>query len=178
MPKRPSLASSPSSSRGRIPCSNQSPTSGSTRSRTNCRTVSRIARSSSSSSASRARKSSGSSAVGFSVTATPELYLYGARMLTAVVQALALLVAGSAQAEVATLTPLEKAQAVVVAGMPAGDGFGGVLVRRWNTELARPRGALVFADQEGGQVKTFPGIAPWRAASAYRSTADAFQAGR
>ena len=99
-------------------------------------------------------------------------------MLTAVVQALALLLAGSAEAEVAALTPLQKAQAVVVAGMPAGDGFGGVLVRRWNTELPRPAGALVFADQEGGLVKTFPRQAPWRAASAYRSAAEAFRAGR
>jgi len=99
-------------------------------------------------------------------------------MLTAVVQALALLLAGSPQAEAAAMTPLQKAQAVVVAGMPAGDGFGGVLVRQWNTELPRPRGALVFADQEGGKVKTFPRRAPWLAASQYRSTAEAFRAGR
>jgi beta-N-acetylhexosaminidase len=62
--------------------------------------------------------------------------------------------------------------------MPAGDGFGGVLVRQWNTELPRPRGALVFADQEGGSVKTFARRAPWRAASQYRSAAEAFRAGR
>ena len=67
MPKRPSFASSWITSRGRIPCSNQSPTSGTICSRTNCRTVSRIALSSSSSSASIARKSSGSSATGCSV---------------------------------------------------------------------------------------------------------------
>ena len=67
MPKRPSFASSWITSRGRIPCSNQSPTSGTICSRTNCRTVSRIAFSSSSSSASIARKSSGSSATGCSV---------------------------------------------------------------------------------------------------------------
>src|SRR5688500_1819941 len=99
-------------------------------------------------------------------------------MLTAVVQALALVLAGSPQAQVAAMTPLEKAQAVVVAGMPADDGFGGVLVRQWNTELPRPRGALVFADQEGGSVKTFARRAPWRAASQYRSAAEAFRAGR
>lgn len=99
-------------------------------------------------------------------------------MLTAVVQALALLLAGSPQAEVAAMTPLQKAQAVVVAGMPAGEGFGGVLVRQWNTELPRPAGAVVFADQEGGQVKTFPRRAPWLAASQYRSAAEAFRAGR
>ena len=76
------------------------------------------------------------------------------------------------------MTPREKAQAVVVAGMPAGAGFGGVLVRQWNTELPRPRGAIVFADQEGGTVKTFVRRAPWRAASQFRSAAEAFRAGR
>ena len=73
-----------------------------------------------------------------------------ARVLAAIVQALTLLLAGSVEAEVAAMTPREKAAAVVVAGMPAGSGFGGVLVRQWNTELPRPRGSLVFADQEGG----------------------------
>ena len=42
----------------------------------------------------------------------------------------------------------------------------------------RDRGtALVFADQEGGTVRTFPSLAPRRAASAYRSTAEARAAG-
>jgi len=76
------------------------------------------------------------------------------------------------------MTPVEKAAAVVVAGMPAGAGFGGVLVRPWNTHLPRPRGSLVFADQEGGAVKAFPSLAPWRAASRYRSSAEAEAAGR
>ena len=92
--------------------------------------------------------------------------------------ALTLLLSGAAEAEAAALTPREKAQAVVVAGMPAGTGFGGVLVRQWNTDARRPRGALVFADQEGGTVKTFRSLAPWRAASQYRSAAEAFSAGR
>ncbi len=99
-------------------------------------------------------------------------------MLTALVQTLALLVAGGAGAEVAALTPREKAAVLVVAGMPAEAGFGGVLVRQWNTERPRPRGALVFADQEGGTVKTFRRLAPWRAASEYRSVGEAFRAGR
>ena len=99
-------------------------------------------------------------------------------MLATISTAVALLVSGSAEAEVAALTPREKAELVVVAGMPAGDGFGGVLVRQWNTEARRPSGALVFADQEGGTVKTFRALAPWRAASQYRSTAEAFRAGR
>jgi beta-N-acetylhexosaminidase len=99
-------------------------------------------------------------------------------MVAAIVQALTLLVTGSLQAEVAAMTPREQAQALVVAGMPAGPGFGGVLVRQWNTGLPRPRGALVFADQEGGTVKTFRSLAPWRAAASYRSAAEAFAAGR
>ena len=98
-------------------------------------------------------------------------------MLGAIVQALTLLVSGSSEAEVAAMTPRQKAEAVVIAGMPAGAGFGGVLVRQWNTSLPRPRGALVFADQEGGTVKTFRSLPPWRAASQYRSTAEARAAG-
>jgi beta-N-acetylhexosaminidase len=99
-------------------------------------------------------------------------------VLAAIVQALTLLVSGAAEAEVAAMTPREKAQAVVVAGLPAGPGFGGVLVRQWNTGAPRPRGAIVFADQEGGVVKTFRTLAPSRSASAYRSAASALAAGR
>ncbi|HUP32975.1 MAG TPA: glycoside hydrolase family 3 N-terminal domain-containing protein [Gaiellaceae bacterium] len=99
-------------------------------------------------------------------------------MLAAIVQALTLLLSGSLEARVAELTPREKAQLVVVVGMPAPAGFGGVLVRQWNTAVPRPRGALVVADQEGGTVKTFRSLAPWRAASQYRSAAEAFAAGR
>jgi len=99
-------------------------------------------------------------------------------VLAAIVQALTLLLSGSLEARVAELTPREKAQLVVVAGMPAPAGFGGVLVRQWTTDAPRPRGALVVADQEGGTVKTFRSLAPWRAASQYRSAAEAFAAGR
>jgi beta-N-acetylhexosaminidase len=99
-------------------------------------------------------------------------------VLAAIVPALTLLLSGSLDAEVASLTPREKAAAVVVAGMPAGPGFGGVLVRQWNTGLPRPHGSLVFADQEGGTVKTFRALAPWRSASQYRSSAEALRAGR
>jgi beta-N-acetylhexosaminidase len=102
---------------------------------------------------------------------------YRCAVLAAVVQALTLLLSGSLESEVATMTPHEKAAAVVVAGMPAGPGFGGVLVRQWNTDAPRPRGALVFADQEGGTVKAFRSLPPWRAASAYRSGAEAREAG-
>ena len=99
-------------------------------------------------------------------------------MLAAIVQALTLLVSGSLEAEVAAMTPREKAAAVVVAGMPAGPGFGGVLVRQWNTGSPRPSGSLVFADQEGGTVNTFQTLAPRQAASQYRSSEEALRAGR
>ena len=98
-------------------------------------------------------------------------------MLGAIVQALTLLLSGSLEAEVAAMAPREKAAAVVVAGLPAGEGFGGVLVRQWNTDASRPAGALVFADQEGGTVKTFRSLAPWQAAAAYRTVAEARAAG-
>ena len=98
-------------------------------------------------------------------------------MLGAIVQAVTLLLSGSLEAEVAAMTPREKAEAVVVAGMPAGEGFGGVLVRQWNTSAPRPRGSLVFADQEGGTVKTFRSLPPGKAASQYRSEAEARAAG-
>jgi beta-N-acetylhexosaminidase len=100
------------------------------------------------------------------------------RVLAAIAQALTLLLFGAADADAAELTPRQKAQLVVVAGMPAGQGFGGVLVRQWNTDAPRPRGALVFADQEGGTVKTFRALAPSRAASQFRTTAEARAAGR
>jgi len=99
-------------------------------------------------------------------------------MLAAIAQALTLLLSGSLEAEVAAMTPREQAAAVVVAGMPAGPGFGGVLVRQWNAGAPRPRGSLVFADQEGGTVKTFRSLAPRTAASQYRSVAEAHAAGR
>lgn len=99
-------------------------------------------------------------------------------MLVAIVQALTLLLSGSVEEEVAAMAPREKAAAVVVAGMPAGPGFGGVLVRQWNTGSPRPHGSLVFADQEGGTVKTFRALAPWKAASEYRSSEEALRAGR
>lgn len=78
---------------------------------------------------------------------------------------------------VAAMTPQEKAAMVVVSGLPAPAGVAGVIVRKWDRDEPRPRGALVFADQEGGAVQTFPGPPP-AAASSYRSEAAAFAAGR
>ena len=97
-------------------------------------------------------------------------------MLAAIAQAVTALFVG-AHHDSSALTPREKAELVVVAGLPAGEGFGGVLVRSWNTGLPRP-GGIVFADQEGGAVRTFAGIPPWRPASAYRSADEAYAAGR
>jgi beta-N-acetylhexosaminidase len=76
------------------------------------------------------------------------------------------------------LTPQQKAALVVVSGLPAPRAVAGVIVRRWDRDRARPRGALVFADQEGGEVKTFPQLPPWSAARAVRSRAEAFAVGR
>lgn len=99
-------------------------------------------------------------------------------MLAALSTALALLVSGTAEAEATSLTPRQKAQLVVVAGMPTQKPFGGVLVRQWNTDAPRPRGAIAFADQEGGTVKAFRSLPPWRAASQIRTSAEALAAGR
>jgi beta-N-acetylhexosaminidase len=78
----------------------------------------------------------------------------------------------------ASLTPHERAALVVVSGLPAPPGVGGVLVQRWNTRAPRPRGALVFMDQEGGEVRAYRDAPPGSSASSYRSTAEAFAAGR
>src|SRR5919206_3338501 len=75
------------------------------------------------------------------------------------------------------LTPQQKAGLLVVSGLPAPRGAGGVIVRQWDRDEPRPRGALVYADQEGGVVKTFPSIAPWHAAADVRSKAEAYSAG-
>ncbi|CAN5121305.1 hypothetical protein BH18ACT12_BH18ACT12_08550 [soil metagenome] len=76
------------------------------------------------------------------------------------------------------LTPQQKAALVVVSGLPAPRGVAGVIVRRWDRHLPRPPGALVFADQEGGTVKTFPELPPQKSARAMVSKREAFVAGR
>jgi beta-N-acetylhexosaminidase len=96
--------------------------------------------------------------------------------LAAAVSALAALFAPEATIE--QLSPREKAALVVISGLPAPPGVGGVIVRRWDRHLPRPRRALVFADQEGGPVRAFPELAPSVPASSYRSEADAFAAGK
>jgi beta-N-acetylhexosaminidase len=75
------------------------------------------------------------------------------------------------------LTPQQKAGLLVVSGLSAAPSAGGVIVRQWDRDEPRPAGALVFADQEGGTVKTFPSVAPWKAAGAMRSKREAYTAG-
>jgi beta-glucosidase-like glycosyl hydrolase len=76
------------------------------------------------------------------------------------------------------LTPQQKAALVVVSGLPAARGVAGVIVRRWDRHDPRPPGALVFADQEGGSVRTFPQLPPAVAAGNIGSKSEAFFAGR
>ena len=78
----------------------------------------------------------------------------------------------------AAMTAQEKAATVVVSGLPAPPGVGGVIVRRADIDDEWPANAIVFVDQEGGTVKRFPDLPPAHAASWYRKTADAFLAGR
>lgn len=77
-----------------------------------------------------------------------------------------------------TLTPPQKAAFVVVSGLPAPVGVGGVLVQRWNRSALRPAGALAFADQEGGDVRALPQLPPARPARRLRSKSEAYSAGR
>jgi beta-N-acetylhexosaminidase len=90
----------------------------------------------------------------------------------------AALAAYGSAGEVQRLTPREKAALVVVSGLPAPKGVAGVIVRRWDRAASRPDGALTVADQEGGAVRTFPGLPPSRAAAGFRTVADAYAAGR
>jgi len=83
-----------------------------------------------------------------------------------------------AAAAIAVLTPQQKATLLVVSGLPAERGVGGVLVQRWNVDKLRPSGALVFTDQEGGAIKTFTAIPPWNSAAAVTSAAQAYESGK
>ena len=78
----------------------------------------------------------------------------------------------------ASLTPQQQAALVVVSGLPAPPGVGGVLVQRWNAGMRRPKGALVYVDQEGGEVRAFRHDPPSSPASAHRTGAAAYAAGR
>ena len=99
-------------------------------------------------------------------------------MLTALLAALAAVAGAATDARVAAMTPREKAAMVVVSGLPAPPGVGGVIVREYDRHLPRPRGALVYVDQEGGSVRAFRELPPPLPASGYTRSADAFAAGR
>lgn len=75
------------------------------------------------------------------------------------------------------LTPQQKAGLLVVSGLPPARYAAGVLVRKWDRDEPRPRRVLAFTDQEGGTVKTYPPVAPWKAASEIRSGKEAYAAG-
>ncbi|HKC22052.1 MAG TPA: glycoside hydrolase family 3 N-terminal domain-containing protein [Gaiellaceae bacterium] len=81
-------------------------------------------------------------------------------------------------AAVLALTPQQKAALVVVSGLPAPAGVGGVIVQRFDRAAPRPPGALVFVDQEGGQVRAFGELPPAESAHAVRRKARAYAAGR
>lgn len=76
------------------------------------------------------------------------------------------------------LTPQQKAALVVVSGLPAPAGVGGVIVQRYDRDTPRPAGALVFADQEGGDVRAFRELPPAASARLVRSKAEAYASGR
>ena len=99
-------------------------------------------------------------------------------MVKALLAFVAAVASGPADAQVATLTPRQKAALVVVSGLPAPPGVGGVIVRSWDRDAPRPPGALVFVDQEGGTVKAFAELPPWTSARGHTTVGQAFESGR
>ena len=79
-------------------------------------------------------------------------------------------------AAIAALAPQQKAALLVVSGVPAPHGVGGVLVRRGQAVRA-PSPTLVFVDQEGGRVQNVAGARPLPAASTYTNRAHAYRYG-
>lgn len=75
------------------------------------------------------------------------------------------------------LPPRQKAALLVVSGLPAPPRVGGVILFEADRTAPRPRGALVYTDQEGGVVKRFPGLPPFEAAADFRTGAEAYAAG-
>lgn len=100
-------------------------------------------------------------------------------MLVALAHAVVLAAAAPAiDAQVAAMTAREKAAAVVISGLPAPRGVGGVIVQRWSRALPRPAGALVYADQEGGGVRAFRELPPFPPAAVWRRTESAYRSAR
>jgi beta-N-acetylhexosaminidase len=83
-----------------------------------------------------------------------------------------------AQDPLAGLSARDKAALVVVSGLPAPRGVGGVIVRAWNKDAPRPADTLVFVDQEGVNVGPFPSSPPVRRPSDYATEGEARAAGR
>jgi beta-N-acetylhexosaminidase len=75
------------------------------------------------------------------------------------------------------LTPQQKAGLLVVSGLPAPPGVGGVIVRQWDRDQPRPPAALVFTDQEGGDVRTFRSLPPRQTAREFKSKRAAYLSG-
>ncbi len=94
----------------------------------------------------------------------------------AVLAVLASFVGGSTTGS--DLTAREKAALLVVSGLPAPKGAGGVILFAADRRKPRPAGALVYTDQEGGVVKRFPGLPPYQAAADYTTGSQARLAGR
>ena len=84
----------------------------------------------------------------------------------------------AAESEALRMTPREKAALLVVSGLPAPPGVGGVFVHRSTRDHPRPQGALVYVDQEGGAVRAFHELPPAQPAASYTSAAAARSAGR
>jgi beta-N-acetylhexosaminidase len=82
-----------------------------------------------------------------------------------------------AAAALVGVTPQQKAALLVVSGLPAAPGVGGVLVQRGTAAVARPPGALAYADQEGGEVRSFAGLPPAHAAADVRGAREAYVSG-
>ena len=78
----------------------------------------------------------------------------------------------------AALSPLAKARLVVVSGLPAPAGVGGVIVQRSSLGEPRPANTLVVVDQEGGEASAFVDAPPFGVAAAYTTKAEALAAGR
>src|SRR5919204_60053 len=82
-----------------------------------------------------------------------------------------------AAATLVVLTPQQKAGLLVVSGLPAPKGVGGVLVQRGTADAQLPPGVLVFADQEGGDVRAFPALPPAQNARDIRNAAESYADG-
>ena len=78
----------------------------------------------------------------------------------------------------ASLSPLAKARLVVVSGLPAPAGVGGVIVQRSSLGEPHPANTLVVVDQEGGDASAFADAPPLWVAAAYTAEAEALAAGR